>query len=624
MRAAIVGCCVPRSRSLIVNKCHALFRTTIAALLLCAVSAVHAASFYIKPHLQNITKDGATLIWESDQDEIGQIEYGKDGKLTGKVTDPQPVKIHRLRITGLEAGTEYAYKVTSGGAAMENAFKTAPASQSEITFVVFGDTRRWGTAVEDTKFLEHTLQWNPDFFMNNGDLVLRGHKRELWPEHFDRFEKIIGKYMMVTSRGNHEESLVNDPENDWFAKYHELPGEGEPYSSFDWGNTHFELISFEQTKESPPIIDKHLSESNTKYKFVEHHYTIYCAGYNSPVDERKDPGEVFKDIRAVIDKHKVDIDIAGHTHIYERSFPIRENKRSNAGGTIYIVNGGDINGNYPEWWTALADDSSRYSKPTYTVFFCKDDRIEFRTFAWDKNEKKMAEIDHVIRWNDESLPKGVLASLSTLKGAELAAAAESLGAMHYEPAAEALAGLLENPDIPACRAGAKALRFTSNAALSVKLVKYLGDPDLEARRSVAAAIEAAMDPSIAGEIAKLAADPAQDARTRVSLLGALQLHAPEDLTKSTSLAVLEHASDPEEVRARAAYALGRVAAKDDVKDLAKLFESEQQGYVISRLGWIMNRVSGESQKVDAGAVKAMAAKERKAMTKVWVKAAKKA
>ena len=49
--------------------------------------------------------------------------------------------------------------------------------------------------------------------------------------------------------------------------------------------------------------------------------------------------------------------------------------------------GGDINGNYPEWWTAVADDRNTQSKPTYTVVQCKDDEMELRTFCWsDRGE----------------------------------------------------------------------------------------------------------------------------------------------------------------------------------------------------------------------------------------------
>ena len=58
--------------------------------------------------------------------------------------------------------------------------------------------------------------------------------------------------MMVTARGNHEGSQMRDVENDWFAKYHELPGEGEPFAAFDWGNTHFVLISYESTPVAAP------------------------------------------------------------------------------------------------------------------------------------------------------------------------------------------------------------------------------------------------------------------------------------------------------------------------------------------------------------------------------------
>ena len=596
----------------------------VGMLALMVTATAFAAPFYIAPHLQNITKDGATLIWETAEPSTGAIAYGKGGKLDGKVEHAEPMKIHRLRITGLEPETEYSYKVDSGGATQENVFKTAPATSRETTFVVFGDTRRWEAMAEETKVLEHAMQWKPEFFVNNGDLVRAGHNYALWPEHFSRFASITSRYMMVTSRGNHEGTMGQDVENDWFAKYHELPGEGEPFAAFDWGNTHFELVSYEQTKDSGPHLDEHLSKSTAQYNILSHHFTIYCTGYYSPTDERKEPGKNFAALAQICDKYKIAVDIAGHTHIYERSFPIREDKRNDSQGTVYVVNGGDINANFGDWWTAVGDDPRRYSKPTYTVFFAKNDRLEFRSFAWDKEAKQMAEIDHVIRWNEESLPQGVVASLATLNGAELAAAVEQLGAMHYGPAADAIVKLLDNSDAAVRRAAAKALRFVASPALSATLVKYLADADLEVRLGVASALEVALDPAQAEDVAKAAVDSAQDERTRMALIGALKFHAPAELAKKSCLTILEQSSDPEWVRTRAASALGSLTEMEDVKTLVNLFEVEQQGYVLIRLGYILTKVTGARPEVEMGQVGSMPEKERKEIGKVWLKAARKA
>ncbi|MCX5772731.1 MAG: metallophosphoesterase [Candidatus Hydrogenedentes bacterium] len=120
-----------------------------------------------------------------------------------------------------------------------------------------------------------------------------------------------------------------------------------------------------------------MAQNNKEYTIVSFHSPIYCAGYFGPTDDRKETSELFKGLRATFDKYNVTAHFAGHTHIYERSWPIRDGKRRDSGIT-YFVQGGDINGNFPEWWTAVADDRTRYAQPTYTMVWCKDDRFETR------------------------------------------------------------------------------------------------------------------------------------------------------------------------------------------------------------------------------------------------------
>ena len=149
-------------------------------------------------------------------------------------------------------------------------------------------------------------------------------------------------------------------------------------------------------------------------------------GYDSTSLNRKEPGVRAEDFRNVLDKHNVALDCSGHTHIYERHYPLRNNERNDREGTFYVVNGGDINANYPDWWTAVSDDRETLAKPTYTVFHCKDDRVVSRTFAWSKVEEKIVELDHFVIWEDEGIPQKVLESLPSLEGAALGAGTERL------------------------------------------------------------------------------------------------------------------------------------------------------------------------------------------------------
>ena len=158
------------------------------------------------------------------------------------------------------------------------------------------------------------------------------------PSTSSGFADISDRLMMVTARGNHEGSRARQADQDWFGKYHELPGAGEPLSTFDWGNTHFILVSYEDTIAAVKLLETDLAQARNKHTIVAFHYPVYCAGYYSYDDSRKTiPERAMLEIADLFDRYNVKLHLAGHTHIYERSYPIRAGKRDDANGTTYLV-----------------------------------------------------------------------------------------------------------------------------------------------------------------------------------------------------------------------------------------------------------------------------------------------
>ncbi len=569
----------------------------LLAALLFAAWAQAAQEFHIPPQLNNVTKDGATLIWETTEADTGVVEFGLKGHFDKKAMGEAGQIIHRVRMTGLAPETEYSYRVRAGAAVRENTFKTAPGAERPVTFVVVGDSRRWDVA-QSQKAIEHAAQWNPEFFINVGDLVLKGHDYQLWPEHFQRFEKVSGQVMVVTARGNHEGSQSSDPENDWFGKYHELPGAGEPYAAFDWGNSHFVLVSFEKTQGAAGFLDQDLPQSKKPYRVVAQHFPVYCTGYYDPGGSREEEGESQKDLAQAIDRHNVVLDIAGHTHIYERMYALRAGQRDDRNGCLYVVNGGDINANFPTRISAVTDDREAFEKPTYTVVHMGEDRVWFRTFAWSKEKQQFEQIDYVIQWKDEAAPKAALAALQSAQGEARVNAIHDLGAMCYGPAVSGLASCLAESDAAVREAAASALRSLGSSESAAALAKSLNDPDLTVRREAARAQEIALAPGMADAAAKAVLDPAQEVKTRVRLMGALHLHAPAEQAFKTALAVVKDQQAPPLVRERAAFAISGTATKKDAKQLMKLFREESSQYVTLRLALALNEITGKRVPAD--------------------------
>src|SRR5690606_28066275 len=85
--------------------------------------------------------------------------------------------------------------------------------------------------------------------------------------------------------------------------------------------------------------------------------------------------------------------------------------------------------------------------------------------------------------------------------------------------------------------------------------------------------------------------------TRVKLIGALQFHAPAKLSHDTMLDLIE-SDAPGVVRDRASYALTPVATDKDFRQLAKLFNAEERPYVVVRLAFTLNELTGKPQNLD--------------------------
>ena len=141
------------------------------------------------------------------------------------------------------------------------------------------------------------------------------------------------------------------------------------------------------------------------------------------------------------------------------------------------------------------------------------------------------------------------------------------------------------------------LRQIASADVAEDLLPYLTDSDAAVRRSVARALEMMAPAKLADSLAKHALDSGQDDTVRVSLMGAVQLHGPEALTYQTAAAILSSNASAL-VRQRAAYALGRVASKSNVDDLLKWVGGETDAYVLTRLGWTLNNVTGIKVAID--------------------------
>jgi hypothetical protein len=217
------------------------------------------------PRLGLVTATEATIYWDTDEAEIGSVEWGTKKSYGLTQSETEATTMHRLTVTGLSGATTYHYRVATGSArAPDHTFSTAVRAGTEFTFASMADNRGPTTAddVQDLPEAFHdivrlTIAKHPSFVLHAGDLF---HGRwdvldTLYSNFKQATDALAAEAPFLISPGNHEMYLAGtvpsglDPLivfNEQFAQ----PTGPDPLNlisahypgsvySFDWGNSHF-------------------------------------------------------------------------------------------------------------------------------------------------------------------------------------------------------------------------------------------------------------------------------------------------------------------------------------------------------------------------------------------------
>ncbi len=214
-------------------------------------------SFRVFPYLQNPGSDAMTILWFSEENSPGQLTYQREGAAAKTTITSSPVSAedlaysdwenstffggntpsvpfrHRIRIGNLESGREYEYTVTQGTDSFSSSFRTAPAGNAPIRFIVYGDPEtepesdnnltNWVDPVSGNSrpyLIDQTTGYRnnleviksrqPDLIFIAGDLVESGGEQRDWDEFWLHNEGrpgqqgIAGEVPLMAVLGNHE------------------------------------------------------------------------------------------------------------------------------------------------------------------------------------------------------------------------------------------------------------------------------------------------------------------------------------------------------------------------------------------------------------------------------------
>ncbi len=300
------------------------------------------------PVLLGVSKDGASLMWETDVVGPGEVLYGQGDSLSEKVTT-RPLRveygiakkdaavktrtafIHKVRLENLEPGRAYSYRVAGPARIQSRIYKfhTVPADTDEVTFLVYGDSRsRPGT---HRKIVELMMSKKVDFVVHTGDLVSSGDRYEQFgPQFFEPVKGLVETVPIYIAKGNHEGNSGN------FEKL--LIGEGDKNSfGLDYGPLHYfcadNVSKGLKTEEQLKLIAADARGSKARWKFVSYHRpSINFGGHWSKWG--------YPDALRTLAEAGVDFVLTGHSHQYERFRPIAPAPGTEGSYVTYITCGG--------------------------------------------------------------------------------------------------------------------------------------------------------------------------------------------------------------------------------------------------------------------------------------------
>jgi len=322
-----------------------------------------------------------TIMWESQTNAPGTVHYGRFGRLGDEVRQEKPKAftavagsitnqyyLYEVTLNGLEAGALYSYAVELAGVCTApKQFKTFSDDLRAVHFIAYGDSRSFPKlhAALARNFKKHS----PDFILHMGDLVNSGVQHELWgKEFFGPLASVIDEVPLFAAIGNHEDDGTN------YGRYLHLP-ERRRWYSFEAGPVHVLALDYREekpTSEQFRFARQDLLSTRAPWKIVMLHFPVFNLGGHATTWGHEAYLPLFHEA-------KVDLVLAGHSHLYERFRPVAPAYPVGSWPITYVVTGGggaELATSYKH--PALA---ARFAAHHYTTFEVTRDTLRGRAYS---------------------------------------------------------------------------------------------------------------------------------------------------------------------------------------------------------------------------------------------------
>lgn len=293
-----------------------------------------------------------TVMWATEKADKTIVQYYPYGRpestksVDGKsITFEENTKgwkfLHRVSLTSLTPGTQYIYSVGGENQTLRsNYFKfRIPYKYDPHTYMVYGDL---GTRSANLQFLVHESQArNYSAVFHVGDIAydLGIDGGTVGDKFLNSIQLMSANTPYMTVPGDHDlfqneqyRYRFSNPNADWPMRMDQL------WYSIDMGKTHFVCISTEVFFTDKENVEKFMkwlqhdltkandNRSNFPWVIVMAHRPIYCSLDDTREDCRKPDSVVRRNLESVYYQFGVDVVFSGHNHMYERTWPMYENK----------------------------------------------------------------------------------------------------------------------------------------------------------------------------------------------------------------------------------------------------------------------------------------------------------
>ena len=310
------------------------------------------------PYVQLGGAESILVVWQTNSHTQGVVEFGLTESLGTRISSDELGTSHSISLTGLQPNTYYYYRVLDGDRPLSQTVRfhtNHESDETDFSFLVFGDSGSGSSDMFDVAGLVNASE--ASFGLHTADVIYPGGEEQLYDSRFFHpYAWFLATNVMYMSIGNHD--LITDNGAPYLNNFH-LPTNNsqstEHYYSFDYGNAHFVALDTNQPiapgSAQRAWLEQDLAAITNPWKFVFFHHPPYTAGFIILDGTRFElaRSSIRRDLVPLFELYGVDIVFSGHSHSYERTFPILQNQAIDQGqdpdyvnpsGPIYVITGG--------------------------------------------------------------------------------------------------------------------------------------------------------------------------------------------------------------------------------------------------------------------------------------------